>query len=82
MSYQELILNPRTPKEGCAYCGGKVSVYCDNADNYLYQCLEVNCRTQENMVQGVLHTDRLGVDAFTELISGVVEELVEEEGGC
>ena len=78
MSYQELVLNPEHSDEGCTTCGGKLSIYYDNPRNYLYQCLEVNCRTQENMVDGDCYKKVLGADMFSSLISSVVEDIEEE----
>ena len=78
MSFQELVLKPSHSSEGCSHCGGKVSVYYDNSRNYLYQCLEVNCRTQVNMVDGKCHTEVLDADKFSRLIADVVENIEEE----
>ena len=78
MSFQELILNPEERNEGCPTCGGKFFVYFDDSRNYLYQCLEVNCRTQENMVDGECHKEVLDADKFSRLVCSVVDAIEEE----
>ena len=78
MSFQETILKPERPDEGCPTCGGKVSVYIDNADNYLYQCLEVNCRSVLNCVDGESEERVMDADEFSRLVCSVVEGIEEE----
>ena len=78
MSFEETILKPECPDEGCPTCGGKVFAYFDNADNYLYQCLEVNCRSVLNCVDGKSVERVMGGDEFSRLIADVVESIEEE----